>query len=124
MKEKKYINKNPKDKRTYIEKTFEAFTAPQHLYGIDYLKHAIEVCCSNKEMMQGVTKTLYPYIAAKYFTNSAAVEHAIRTAITHIWQEKEEDISRLLFLKRGEKPTNKTFICAFSRYINEKTQNY
>ncbi len=102
-----------------VDELFKKCKISIHLQGIAYLKQAVMLCCTNNEMLCGITKMLYPQIAANFDSNAASVERAMRTAIEHIWVENREELSRLLFLKCDARPTNKTFIYACVRYIKD-----
>ena len=58
---------------------------PAHIKGYQYLRDAIILSVSDKEMLGSVTKILYPTIAKKRQTTSSRVERAIRHAIEVAW---------------------------------------
>lgn len=87
---------------------------PPHINGYCYLKEAVSLVMERPEMLQKVTKSLYPGIAQKFDTTPARVERSIRHAIESLWNRGEiEHISGIFgysedYLK--SKPTNSEFI--------------
>ena len=58
---------------------------PAHIKGYQYLREAIIMSVNDIEMLNSITKILYPTIAKKYQTTSSRVERAIRHAIEVAW---------------------------------------
>lgn len=87
---------------------------PAHIKGYQYLRDAIILSVSDKEMLGSVTKILYPTIAKKRQTTSSRVEQAIRHAIEVAWSRGKMDTINDLFgytVSTGKgKPTNSEFI--------------
>ncbi len=87
---------------------------PAHIKGYQYLRDSIIQVIEDVNLLGGVTKELYPSIAAKYKTTSSRVERAIRHAIELAWDRGNIDMMTRFFgytinLERG-KPTNSEFI--------------
>ncbi|MGN0577660.1 MAG: sporulation transcription factor Spo0A [Ruminiclostridium sp.] len=87
---------------------------PAHIKGYHYLRTAIILSIGDNEMINSVTKLLYPTVAQKYGTTSSRVERAIRHAIEIAWDRGDVDVLNGLFgytvhTSRG-KPTNSEFI--------------
>ena len=87
---------------------------PAHIKGYHYLRTAIILSINDDEMINSVTKLLYPTVAQKYGTTSSRVERAIRHAIEIAWDRGDVDVLNSLFgytihTSRG-KPTNSEFI--------------
>ena len=87
---------------------------PAHIKGYHYLRDAILLAVSNKEIMDSVTKQLYPTVAKHFETTSSRVERAIRHAIEVAWDRGDVDTLNSYFgytihNSRG-KPTNSEFI--------------
>ncbi len=87
---------------------------PAHIKGYHYLRTAIILSINDDEMINSVTKLLYPTVAQKYSTTSSRVERAIRHAIEIAWDRGDVDVLNGLFgytihTARG-KPTNSEFI--------------
>jgi two-component system response regulator (stage 0 sporulation protein A) len=87
---------------------------PAHIKGYHYLRTAILLSVDDSEMINCVTKLLYPTVAKEYNTTSSRVERAIRHAIEIAWDRGDVDILNSFFgytihTARG-KPTNSEFI--------------
>ncbi len=91
---------------------------PAHIKGYQYLREAIMLSVDNTEMLNSVTKLLYPTVAKNFATTSSRVERAIRHAIEVAWDRGDVDILSSYFgytiqNARG-KPTNSEFIAMIS----------
>ncbi len=91
---------------------------PAHIKGYQYLREAIVLSINDREMMNSVTKVLYPTVAKMYSTTSSRVERAIRHAIEVAWDRGDVDVLSSYFgytiqNSRG-KPTNSEFIAMIS----------
>lgn len=87
---------------------------PAHIKGYHYLREAIMSSIENKELLESVTKMLYPAVARKFNTTSSRVERAIRHAIEIAWDRGNIDTLNSFFgytvnTCKG-KPTNSEFI--------------
>lgn len=87
---------------------------PAHIKGYHYLREAILASINNPELLESVTKMLYPAVAQKFTTTSSRVERAIRHAIEIAWDRGDLDILNSFFgytvnTCKG-KPTNSEFI--------------
>lgn len=87
---------------------------PAHIKGYQYLRTAILMAISDKEVINAVTKILYPTVAKQYQTTSSRVERAIRHAIEVAWDRGDVDTLNSFFgytvqTDKG-KPTNSEFI--------------
>ncbi len=87
---------------------------PAHIKGYQFLREAIKMAIEMPEIINSITKKLYPSIARKFDTTSSKVERAIRHAIEVAWNRgKIENINNLFGVKvysDNEKPTNGEFI--------------
>lgn len=87
---------------------------PAHIKGYHYLREAIMMAVSDIDIMNSVTKCLYPSVAKKHGTTSSRVERAIRHAIEVAWDRGDVDVLNSYFgytihSSKG-KPTNSEFI--------------
>lgn len=87
---------------------------PAHIKGYHYLREAIILSIKDDDMINSVTKILYPTVAKKFQTTSSRVERAIRHAIEVAWDRGDIDVLNTYFgytinNDRG-KPTNSEFI--------------
>ena len=94
---------------------------PAHIKGYQYLREAIIMSVNDNEMLNSITKILYPSIAKKFQTTSSRVERAIRHAIEVAWNRGRMDTIDELFgytinAEKG-KPTNSEFIAMIADKI-------
>ncbi|MEW6545657.1 MAG: sporulation transcription factor Spo0A [Bacillota bacterium] len=87
---------------------------PAHIRGYSYLRDAILMVIEDMELINAVTKSLYPAIAQKYRTTPSRVERAIRHAIEVAWNrgnlEAIEEMFGYTVSRDKGKPTNAQFI--------------
>jgi len=91
---------------------------PAHIKGFVYLRAAITMTVEDPELINYVTKLLYPKVAREFSTTTSRVERAIRHAIEVAWDRGELDTLNSYFgytisRQRG-KPTNSEFIAMIS----------
>ena len=87
---------------------------PAHIKGYQYLREAIMMTVENIEMINQITKQLYPEIAHKFKTTPSRVERAIRHAIEVAWGRGQIETVESIFgytvnASKG-KPTDSEFI--------------
>ncbi len=87
---------------------------PAHIKGYQYLREAIIMAVDDIDVVNAVTKVLYPAVAKKYNTTSSRVERAIRHAIEVAWDRGDIEVLQNYFgytisSVKG-KPTNSEFI--------------
>lgn len=91
---------------------------PAHIKGYHFLRYAIMLSVENTEMINCITKLLYPSVAAKFKTTSSRVERAIRHAIELAWDRGDVDVLNSYFgytiRNTKGKPTNSEFIALIS----------
>ena len=97
---------------------------PAHIKGYQYLREAIILAVNDDEIMNSVTKLLYPTVAKTYKTTASRVERAIRHAIEVAWDRGDVDVLSSYFgytiqNSRG-KPTNSEFIAMISDKLRLK----
>lgn len=87
---------------------------PAHIKGYQYLREAIMMVVNDIDVINQITKSLYPRIASKFNTTPSRVERAIRHAIEVAWgrgqQEAVESIFGYTISAAKGKPTNSEFI--------------
>ena len=101
---------------------------PAHIKGYQYLRTAIIMAVNNGEVINSVTKILYPTVAKKYQTTTSRVERAIRHAIEVAWDRGDVDTLNSYFgytiqNNRG-KPTNSEFIAMIADNLRLKYKLY
>ena len=102
------------DMEAQVTKIIHQIGVPAHIKGYQYLRTAILMTISDNEIINSVTKILYPSVAKKYSTTTSRVERAIRHAIEVAWDRGDVDTLNSYFgytiqNNRG-KPTNSEFI--------------
>lgn len=94
---------------------------PAHIKGYQYLRDAIMMSVDDGEMLNSITKMLYPSIAKKHKTTPSRVERAIRHAIEVAWSRGKMDTIDALFgytVSNGKgKPTNSEFVALIADKI-------
>lgn len=100
---------------------------PAHIKGYHYLRDSIIMSVEHPEIINAVTKQLYPSVAKKYETTSSRVERAIRHAIEVAWDRGDIDVLNSYFgytihNDRG-KPTNSEFIAMISDKLRLQIKN-
>ena len=94
---------------------------PAHIKGYHYLRDAIIMAVKDMDVLNAITKILYPTVAKKYQTTSSRVERAIRHAIEVAWSRGKLDTLDELFgytVSTGKgKPTNSEFIALIADTI-------
>ncbi len=97
-----------------IANLFISVGIPAHIKGYQFLREAIKMTIETPEIINSITKRLYPGIAERYQTSASKVERAIRHAIEVAWSRgKIENINSIFGIKvysPNEKPTNGEFI--------------
>lgn len=107
-------NEQEEDLETQVTKIIHQIGVPAHIKGYQYLRTAILMTVEDSDVINSVTKVLYPSVAKKYSTTSSRVERAIRHAIEVAWDRGDLDVLNSIFgytvqNSRG-KPTNSEFI--------------
>ena len=100
---------------------------PAHIKGYQYLRDAIIMSVEDMEMLNSITKILYPTIAKKHQTTPSRVERAIRHAIEVAWSRGKMDTIDELFgytVSTGKgKPTNSEFVALIADKIRLEYKN-
>lgn len=100
---------------------------PAHIKGYQYLRDAIIMSVGDMDMLNSITKILYPTIAKKHQTTPSRVERAIRHAIEVAWSRGKMDTIEELFgytVSGGKgKPTNSEFIALIADKIRLEYKN-
>ena len=87
---------------------------PAHIKGYQYLREAIIIATQDMDVINAITKVLYPQVAKTFQTTPSRVERAIRHAIEVAWDRGDLDTLQRFFgytvnSTKG-KPTNSEFI--------------
>ena len=112
------------DIETQVTKIIHQIGVPAHIKGYQYLRTAILLTVNDSDIINSVTKVLYPSVAKKYQTTTSRVERAIRHAIEVAWDRGDVDTLNSYFgytiqNNRG-KPTNSEFIAMIADNLRLK----
>lgn len=118
---KKMILPTERDLEREVTEMIHEIGVPAHIKGYQYLREAIIVSVEDAEMLNSITKLLYPSIAKKFQTTPSRVERAIRHAIEVAWSRGRMETLDALFgytVNHGKgKPTNSEFIALIADRI-------
>lgn len=120
--------KEETDLEAQVTKIIHQIGVPAHIKGYQYLRTAIIMAINNTEVINSVTKILYPTVAKQYGTTSSRVERAIRHAIEVAWDRGDLDVLNSFFgytvqNSRG-KPTNSEFIAMIADNLRLKNKAF
>ena len=126
----KVENKKEKDEHDLekdVTDMIHEIGVPAHIKGYQYLREAIMMSVEDIEMLNSITKILYPSIAKKYQTTPSRVERAIRHAIEVAWSRGKMETLDAFFgytinIGKG-KPTNSEFIALIADKIRLHYRN-
>lgn len=95
---------------------------PAHIKGYQYLREAIMLAVEDMDIINAVTKVLYPEVAKKFNTTPSRVERAIRHAIEVAWDRGDVEVLQKYFgytvSNIKGKPTNSEFIAMIADKLN------
>lgn len=102
------------DLETKVTNILHEIGVPAHIRGYHYMREAIIMSVNDMDVLNYITKELYPSIAKKCNTTPSRVERAIRHAIEVAWNRGKVDAIDSLFgytiNNHKGKPTNSEFI--------------
>mgnify|MGYP004655177513 FL=1 len=109
-----YIPQGKEDLESSITNIIHEVGVPAHIKGYQYIREAITLAVNDIDVINSVTKQLYPTLAKKFKTTPSRVERAIRHAIEVAWTRGSMDTNNEMFgntisATKG-KPTNSEFI--------------
>ncbi len=114
------IHLEPKSAHTHhtadeqITNLFLTIGIPAHIKGYQYLREAVSMVLENHDIINRITKELYPGIARKFATSASKVERAMRHAIEVAWNRGRLDSINKMYgynvFSPDDKPTNGEFI--------------
>ncbi len=102
------------DIESYVTSVIHEIGVPAHIKGYQYLRKAIIMVISDMEVINSITKLLYPSVAKHFGTTSSRVERAIRHAVEVAWDRGNVETLNTFFgytvHNNKGKPTNSEFI--------------
>ena len=123
------LNKGGKkpDVETMVTETIHDIGIPAHIKGYQYLRHAIMLVIDNLDIINSITKQLYPTVAQDFNTTASRVERAIRHAIEVAWDRGDTEVIDSIFgytvaTAKG-KPTNSEFIAMIADKLRLEIKN-
>lgn len=110
-----------------VTKIIHEIGIPANVNGHKYLRKAIILSVEEPEMLESITKLLYPAIARHYSTTPSCVERSIRHSIEKAWRKGDPEMLRGLFgstinADKG-KPTNSEFIALITDKLRMQLKN-
>ena len=104
-----------------VKNVLHRLGTPAHIKGYQYLTDAIILAVRDRDVLDGITKVLYPEVAKKYKSTPSRIERAIRHAIEVTWDRGDLEVFDEIFgntvsLNKG-KPTNSEFLALISDNI-------
>lgn len=110
--------------KNHVTNMIHEIGIPAHIKGYHYLRDAIMMAVEDMDVLNAITKILYPTVAKKHQTTASRVERAIRHAIEVAWSRGKLDTLDELFgytVSNGKgKPTNSEFIALIADTIQLK----
>lgn len=110
----KGVHMSDNDLEMMVTEIIHQIGVPAHIKGYHYLRQSILLAVKNPDIINSITKQLYPTVAKMYETTSSRVERAIRHAIEVAWDRGDVDVLNSYFgftIHNGRgKPTNSEFI--------------
>lgn len=117
---------SPHNLETQVTQVIHEIGVPAHIKGYQYLRDAIIMVINDMDILNSITKQLYPSIAKQYNTTPSRVERAIRHAIEVAWSRGKMDTIDMLFgytVNNGKgKPTNSEFIALIADRLRLEMQ--
>ena len=99
---------------TLVTNIIHEIGVPAHIKGYQYLREAIIIAVNDMDVINAITKVLYPEVAKTFGTTPSRVERAIRHAIEVAWDRGDLDTLQRFFgytvSNTKGKPTNSEFI--------------
>ena len=100
---------------------------PAHIKGYQYLREAIMLAVEDMDVINAITKVLYPQVAKTFQTTPSRVERAIRHAIEVAWDRGDLETLQRFFgytvSNTKGKPTNSEFIALIADKLQLQLKN-
>ena len=115
------------DLEVMVTEIIHQIGVPAHIKGYHYVRESILLAVERPEIINSVTKQLYPEVAKRFSTTPSRVERAIRHAIEVAWDRGDVDTLNSYFgytIHNGRgKPTNSEFVAMIADKIRLKLRN-
>ncbi len=110
------------DLESMVTEIIHEIGVPAHIKGYQYLREAIILAVNNMDVINAITKVLYPSVAKRFNTTPSRVERAIRHAIEVAWDRGDIEVLQRFFgytvSNIKGKPTNSEFIAMIADYLS------
>ena len=107
-----------------ISNLFLTLGIPAHIKGYQYLREAVRMVLQDRDIINRITKELYPGIARRFDTSASKVERAMRHAIEVAWTRGRLETVNQMYgykvFKREDRPTNGEFIALIADKLSIK----
>lgn len=115
------------DMETMVTEIIHEIGIPAHIKGYQYLRHAIMMVVDDLDIINSITKELYPTVAKDFNTTPSRVERAIRHAIEVAWDRGDTEVLNSFFgytiANSKGKPTNSEFIAMIADKLRLQIKN-
>ena len=115
------------DMETMVTNIIHEIGIPAHIKGYQYLRRAIMMVVEDLDIINSITKELYPTVAKEFNTTPSRVERAIRHAIEVAWDRGDTDVLNSFFgytiANSKGKPTNSEFIAMIADKLRLQIKN-
>ena len=112
---------------TMVTNIIHEIGVPAHIKGYQYLREAIMIAVEDMDVINAITKVLYPQVAKTFSTTPSRVERAIRHAIEVAWDRGDLDTLQRFFgytvSNTKGKPTNSEFIALIADKLQLQLKN-
>jgi len=123
----KQENKNEPNIETMVTSVIHEIGVPAHIKGYQYLREAIMIAVRDMDVINAITKVLYPQVAKTFSTTPSRVERAIRHAIEVAWDRGDLETLQQFFgytvSNTKGKPTNSEFIALIADKLQLQLKN-
>lgn len=121
------VRRSRENLETIVTDIIHEVGIPAHIKGYQYLREAIILTVNNMDIINAVTKVLYPEVAKKFGTTPSRVERAIRHAIEVAWDRGDVETLQRFFgytvSNVKGKPTNSEFIALIADKLQLQLKN-
>ena len=111
----------PDSLRRQVTAVIHEVGVPAHIKGYQYVREAIVIAVQDMDVINAVTKVLYPEVARRFSTTPSRVERAVRHAIEVAWDRGDLEVLQKYFgytvSNAKGKPTNSEFIAMIADRI-------
>ena len=120
--------RHPVELKNLVTSVIHEIGVPAHIKGYQYLREAIMIAVDDMDVINAVTKVLYPEVAKRFGTTPSRVERASRHAIEVAWDRGDLETLQKYFgytvSNAKGKPTNSEFIAMIAdRLVLEQKNN-